>query len=230
MDVLVVSLDAGRLQALSDPLIRAGDRVTPAGTLDSATGALASGRHDAVVLDLEDDTGAGLDWLRGLRERRPNLAIMTQTASGDVEARLAAIACGAHDHLVQPVDPRELVARCHALARRIGELSRAETVQLGEIVIDGRRREVRHGSVPIDLTPREWSIFEYLVSNAGTAVPKERLLRSVAGWEEKLAMNAIEVYVSRLRGKLSGTGARIQTIRGVGYRFEPPAVPSQSAG
>ncbi len=227
MDVLVVSLDAGRLQALSDPLIRAGDRVTQAASLDSASGELVSGRHEVVVLDLVGEAVAELAWLRGLRDRRPPVSVLTQTAPEAAEARIAAISSGAHDHVVLPVDPRELVARCHALARRVSELPRAETVQLGEIVIDGRRREVRYGSMPIDLTPREWAIFEYLVSNAGTAVPKERLLRSVAGWDEKLAMNAIEVYVSRLRGKLSGTGARIQTIRGVGYRLEPPAMSAQ---
>ena len=77
--------------------------------------------------------------------------------------------------------------------------------------------------MPIDLTPREWSILEFLVMHAGAAVTKDRLLRAIAGWDEKLAPNAIEVYVSRLRGKLSGTGARISTVRGVGYRLEQPA-------
>ena len=106
--------------------------------------------------------------------------------------------------------------------RRNGGPSRADVVVCGELVIDSRKREVRHGSVPVDLTPREWSILEYLVLNAGTAVTKERLLRAITGFEEHLAPNAIEVYVSRLRSKLAGTGARISTLRGVGYRLEQP--------
>jgi DNA-binding response OmpR family regulator len=221
MDILVVSLEAGRLQALFDPLVHAGDRVQAASSIETADAALRSGRFDCIVLDLIGEADAELAWMRGLREGRTPVAILTQTAGGDVDTRLAAIDRGGDDHVILPVDPRELVARCHSLAQRRAEGSRPETVQLGNIVVDGRRREVRHGSMPIDLTPREWAIFEFLVAHAGSAVPKERLLRAVTGWEEKLALNAIEVYVSRLRGKLSGTGARIQTIRGVGYRFEP---------
>ena len=73
-----------------------------------------------------------------------------------------------------------------------------------------------------DAPAREWSILEYLVLNAGAAVTKERLLRAITTHDEQLAPNAIEVYVSRLRTKLGGTGARISTLRGVGYRLEQP--------
>src|SRR5690606_41765279 len=114
------------------------------------------------------------------------------------------------------------VARCRGRVRRNGSGSRSDVVTCGELVVDSRKREVRHGSVPVDLTPREWSILEYLVLNAGTAVTKERLLRAITGFDERLAPNAIEVYVPRLRSKLSGTGARISTLRGVGYGLEQP--------
>ena len=78
------------------------------------------------------------------------------------------------------------------------------------------------GPRAIDLTPREWSIMEYLALHLETVVPKHKLLQAISGWDDSLAPNAVEVYVSRLRGKLDGTGVTIRTVRGVGYRLEGP--------
>ena len=74
----------------------------------------------------------------------------------------------------------------------------------------------------IELTPREWSILDYLVLHANAVVGKDKLLQAISGWDDNLAPNAIEVYVSRLRTKLEPTGVRIRTVRGVGYRIEEP--------
>jgi DNA-binding response OmpR family regulator len=222
MKILAVSRDEATLERLVGPLREAGHLVETAPSPGGADAALRGGHFDAIVLDLEPPAAEALAWLRTLRERRIRLGVITVTSLDEVETRIAAVECGADDHLVRPVDPREVAARCQAMLRRHGGALRSEVVSCGELVIDSRKREVRHGSVPIDLTPREWSILEFLVLHVGTAVTKDRLLRAIAGWDEHLAPNAIEVYVSRLRGKLAGTGTRISTVRGVGYRLEQP--------
>lgn len=224
MKILAVSRDDLTLERLAEPLRAAGHQVDLVGSLLAADETLRGGHYDAILIDLPVQAADELAWLRSLRERRIRLGVITLSALDAVDTRIAAVEAGADDHLIRPVDARELVARCQALLRRQGGAAwRADVVVCGELVVDSRRREVRHGSVPIDLTPREWSILEFLVMHAGAAVTKDRLLRAIAGWDEKLAPNAIEVYVSRLRGKLAGTGARISTVRGVGYRLEQPA-------
>jgi two-component system response regulator TctD len=151
------------------------------------------------------------------------------TRAEDVDARIAALDAGASDYLAGEFEPRELVARSAALVRR-REAGAADVLFCGELVVDSRKREVRCGSTPIDLTPREWSIFEQLVQHAGTPVTKEDLMQAITGADERLAPNAIEVYVSRLRAKLAGTGARISTLRGIGYRLENPQPAPARAG
>jgi len=206
LDVEAVA-DTGEL----DPLLR----VAPAG---------------AIVLDLRENAGTPLEWLRGVRGRGIRVPALILTKAEDVDARIAALDAGASDYLAGEFEPRELVARSAALVRRREEAGAADVVFCGELVVDSRKREVRCGSMPIDLTPREWSIFEQLVQHAGTPVTKEDLMQAITGEDERLAPNAIEVYVSRLRAKLAGTGARISTLRGIGYRLENPQPTSARVG
>ena len=173
------------------------------------------------MLDLRENAGTPLEWLRGVRGRGIRVPALILTKAEDVDARIAALDAGASDYLAGEFEPRELVARSAALVRR-REAGAADVLFCGELVVDSRKREVRCGSTPIDLTPREWSIFEQLVQHAGTPVTKEDLMQAITGADERLAPNAIEVYVSRLRAKLAGTGARISTLRGIGYRLENP--------
>ncbi|GMV00571.1 MAG: response regulator transcription factor [Burkholderiaceae bacterium] len=222
MKILIVCDEPSAAAGIAGPLREAGHVIDIVDRSDEADAVLRGGHFDDIVLDLRRAPGAALEWLRGLRQRRVRLPALVVTEADAADTRIAAIEAGADDHLQAPFDPRELVARCQALVRRNGGASRSDVITCGELVVDSRRRELRHGCVPIDLTPREWSILEYLVLNAGTAVTKERLLRAIAGFDEQLAPNAIEVYVSRLRTKLAGTGARISTLRGVGYRLEQP--------
>lgn len=226
MKILAVSRDADTLAGVAEPLRAAGHQVETVSASHAADEALRGAHFDLLLVDLPGGAVDEIAWLRSLRERRIRIAVATLTPFDAVVTRIAAIEAGADEHLLRPLDPRELVARCEALSRRQTLTgTRADVVMCGELVVDSRRREVRHGSVPIDLTPREWSILEFLVAHAGTAVTKDRLLRSIAGWDEQLAPNAIEVYVSRLRSKLAETGARISTVRGVGYRLEQPSQP-----
>lgn len=231
MKLLAVGRDESIGGALVGALRDAGHDVDIVDAHSGADLRLRTTHFDGVILDLPSASAAALAWLRELRTRRMPIGVLTMTDASDVEGRIAAIAAGSDDHIVRPVDPRELVARCNGLMHRGADTSPDDVRRCGELTVDSRKREVRHGVIPIDLTPREWSILEFLMAHVGNAVTKDRMLRSIAGWDEMLAPNAIEVYVSRLRAKLRGTGARISTIRSVGYRLEQPhAVVQPQAG
>lgn len=230
MKTLVVTDAPDASDRIVGPLRDAGldvETVADTGELDPLLRAAPAG---AIVLDLRANAGTPLEWLRTVRGRGIRVPALILTKAEDVDARIAALEAGASDYLAGDFQARELVARSAALVRRREEAGAADVVFCGELVVDSRKREVRCGPTPIDLTPREWSIFEQLVQHVGTPVTKEDLMQAITGVDERLAPNAIEVYVSRLRAKLAGTGARISTLRGIGYRLENPQASSTRVG
>ena len=124
------------------------------------------------------------------------------------------------------VEDDELVA--DALRRGLAEagfaVDRVASAELhiGALTLDLKSQTAELGGQPLDVTRREWSILECLALDAGRVVRKEKLLRAIAGWDEELTPNAVEVYVSRLRAKL-GEAVAIRTVRGLGYRLDDPA-------
>jgi len=229
MKTLVVTDSQDAPARVVAPLREAGfdiETVADVGELDPLLRVAPAG---AIVLDLRTEAEAALDWLRKVRGRGIRVPVLILSQADDVDVRIAALEAGASDYLAGDFETRELVARCAALVRRREEIG-ADVVFCGELVVDSRKREVRCGSTPVDLTPREWSIFEQLVQHAGTPVTKEDLMHAITGVDERLAPNAIEVYVSRLRAKLAGTGARISTLRGIGYRLENPQPGNERVG
>ena len=95
-------------------------------------------------------------------------------------------------------------------------------MRFGALQIDTVARRAEIGGEPLELTPREWGVLEYLLAHAGQVVSKEQMLQALCSWDDSLTYNAFEVYVSRLRGKLQGAGLKIRTVRGFGYIFEDP--------
>lgn len=222
MKIFVVTDAPDSSQRLVAPLRDAGfdvETVAHAGDPDRLLQVASAG---VIVLDLRSNAETALEWLRAVRGRGIRVPSLIVTNAQDVDVRIAALEAGASDYLAGEFATRELIARCAALLRRREEAGSADLVYCGELVIDRRKRTVHYGTTPIDLTPREWSIFEQLVQHAGTPVRKQELMRAIIGPDERLAPNAIEVYISRLRAKLSGTGTRISTLRGIGYRLENP--------
>jgi len=222
MRVLVVEDDALVADAVTGGLREAGfavDRVDSAEQADLATRAE---HFDLIVLDIGLPGMSGLEWLRRLRRRAggdARVPVLILTARDGLDDRVDGLNLGADDYMVKPFELRELEARCRALIRRTGAPV-AEATRIGRLTIDSVRRELRCDGAVIDLTPREWSIMEYLVLRAGSVVSKEKLLHAISGWDDNLGPNAIEVYVSRLRAKLDDTGVMIRTVRGIGYRLE----------
>jgi len=141
------------------------------------------------------------------------------TARDAVDDRVRGLEGGADDYLVKPFALSELVARVRVLLRR-SQSRMSEQLTLGRLRMDLDARRVYINDAPIDLAAREWSVLEYLLTRADKVVAKEQILQAIAGWDESISENAIEVYVSRLRGKIESGGVHIRTVRGFGYLLE----------
>ncbi|HRP19079.1 MAG TPA: response regulator transcription factor [Alicycliphilus sp.] len=221
MQLLLVEDDATMQATLQRSLARRGMAVT---ALADGRAALAEWRAhppDAVVLDL---TLPGLDGLQVLEQARAGglrTPVLLLTARGTVGDRVLGLNAGADDYLPKPFDLDELEARLRALLRRSADGSQTPTPPEGPVV--GALRYDKDSGViylqdaPMDLTPREQALLRALLAQPGRALPKERLYELVFPGQSEVQYEAIEVVVYRLRKKLTGTGATLMTLRGLGY-------------
>jgi two-component system response regulator TctD len=183
---------------------------------------LAVHAYDLVILDLSLPKVDGLEVLRRLRARGSRTPVLVLTARAELDDRVRGLNLGADDYLAKPFELAELEARVKALLRR----SRADAsieVSCGDLSFDTVTRAFRVGGAILPLTRREHAVLEALILRAGKAVPKEALFEQVFAMESDARVEAIEIYVHRLRKKLEGTHARITTLRGLGYLLEAVA-------
>ncbi|MDB5746330.1 MAG: Two-component system response regulator [Massilia sp.] len=174
-----------------------------------------------VVLDIGLPGIDGFEVVRRLRARGDTTPVLLLTARDAVEDRVRGLETGADDYLVKPFATPELVARIRALARR--NAPKSTVLALGNLVFDSGARRARIGERALELSAREWAVLEYLLLQAGRVVSKQQIIDTIAPWGEDLTLNAVEVYVSRLRLKLDGAGLSLRTIRGFGYLLEAAA-------
>jgi two-component system OmpR family response regulator len=176
---------------------------------------------DVAVLDIGLPGIDGFEVVRRLRARGGAMPVLLLTARDAVEDRVRGLETGADDYLVKPFATAELVARIRALARRHAPPSSVLT--LGRLCLDSATRRARIGEGTIELSVREWGVLEYLLQHAGRVVSKQQILDAILPWGDDVTLNAVEVYVSRLRLKLEGADVAIRTIRGFGYLLEATA-------
>ncbi len=131
---------------------------------------------------------------------------------------------GADDYLVKPFATPELVARIKALARR--NAPKPSVLALGLLTLDTQAKRARVGERVIDLSVREWAVLEYLLQHGARVVSKQQIIDAILPWGDELTLNAVEVYVSRLRLKIIDAGVTIRTIRGFGYMLEAGVDPA----
>jgi DNA-binding response OmpR family regulator len=174
-----------------------------------------------VVLDIGLPGIDGFEVVRRLRARESTVPVLLLTARDAVEDRVRGLELGADDYLVKPFATPELVARIRALARR--NAPRPNVLALGQLVLDTSARRARIGERPLELSVREWAVLEYLLQHAGRVVSKQQIIDAILPWGDDITLNAVEVYVSRLRLKLLDAGIAIRTIRGFGYLLETSA-------
>jgi two-component system OmpR family response regulator len=221
MRILVVEDDVLLADGLVRSLRDAGHAVDWVDTAERAALALASERLELVILDIGLPGMDGLALLQRIREGERYVPVILVTARDAVSDRVKGLDLGADDYLVKPFAIEELEARVRVLMRRTGG-GLPPRIVLGPLALDLAARTAVADGRPLDLTGREWSILELLATQPGVALSKERLIQSLSTWDESLSPNAIEVYVSRLRAKLEPCGVGIRTVRGFGYRLDPP--------
>ena len=216
MRILLVEDDTILGAAVRDHIAAEGHSADWVGRLDRAAEHLDAAVYDLVLLDLMLPDGRGIAFLRTLRRRGDVTPVIILTALDQISDRIEGLNAGADDYLTKPFDLAELSARLAAVARRYcGNPN--PLVTLGELEIDLATRTVLRAGRRVDLTQREWALFEALVQRPGQVISKAQLEDRLYAFGAEVESNTIEVHVSRLRKKL-GAGA-VETLRGIGYRL-----------
>lgn len=220
MRVLMVEDTVDLAETVVTRLGKAGITCDHADCLEAARDFRAVQSYDAVVLDINLPDGSGRTFLREMRAGGDRTPVLMLTALVSVDDRVAALDLGADDYLVKPFDQRELEARLRALVRREAE-QKGDQITLGPLTFSPSEKGATLDGTRLDLTLREATLLETLLRHTGQNLSKQRLYDSLFGFEDAdVGVNAIELYIARLRKKLAGSGVSITTQRGVGYRID----------
>jgi len=189
---------------------------------------------DLVLLDVGLPDIDGFQVLAEFRKVNQTTPVIMLTARGDVPSRVRGLDLGADDYLPKPFDFEELLARIRAQLRHVRQ-AQASVLQVGDVTLDLKTRQVTRGERRVDLTTREFALLEFLMRHAGQVLTRSQILNGVWGYGFDPQSNVVDVYVGYLRGKLDRPGEEslIETVRGGGYRLRVPlssaAEPSSGA-
>jgi len=218
MRILIVEDDPALRLGIRRALQAEGWQVDAVEDGEKALTATRTQQYDAAVLDLGLPRLDGLSVLKTWRSQGEGLAVLMLTARDELEDRVKGLNHGADDYLGKPFEPEELVARLRAVSRRrTGQT--APVWHLGRLSFTPSSRELRCGDAEVPLSAREAALIELLMASPDKAVTKSRIMGSMSSWETEFSPNSVEIYVMRLRRKLVGSGVKIETVRGVGYRI-----------
>lgn len=217
--ILLVEDDAGLRNVLERGLREVGYVVDAVANGDEALKYLRAYEYSIGVLDWRMPGASGLEIITWARQRGIHTPFLMLTAKDAPPDRIRALDDGADDYLIKPFDYGELLARLRALLRRpSGE--RSPLLRCGSLSVDPATREVHVGTTPAKLTPREFAIIELLIRKSPAVVHRNTI--ALQAWPDEadaVGSNTIDVHIARLRGKLARCDARIETLRGVGYRL-----------
>ena len=178
----------------------------------------SSEAYDLIVLDMRLPGKSGLDVLQSLRAKGFERPVLVLTAQDAVDAKVATLRAGADDYVTKPFAFEELLARVEALARRPRSLA-SQVMRVGDLVIDQATREVRRADELIELTPKEYTVLEYLARHAGRVMSRTLITEYAWGYHFDPGTNIVDVVINHLRKKIDAKHVRklITTVRGVGY-------------
>lgn len=211
--------DAALARSISALLRAGGHAVDHVATGEDALSVVGSEPYALAILDVGLPDMDGFAVLAELRRRGEKLPVLMLTARDALDDRVRGLDLGADDYLRKPFDPEELEARVRALGRRRGGDPTPE-LSVGTLTLNRSAGTASVAGRSLDLRRREMAVLEALAMRAGQVVPRELLIGEVFGFDEPVGGNALEVHVTRLRGKLAPDGPGIRTVRGVGYMLD----------
>ena len=235
MRLLLVEDDVMVASGIKLGLTDAGYAVDWVGSAERALDVTARESFDLAVIDIGLPQMDGLSLTQSLRRTGHTMPVLILTARDALEDRVQGLDKGADDYMIKPFELPELLARLRALLRR-SQAATSAVLNFGPLELDTALRVATVRTVDadgavqvqaIDLGPREWTVMEYLLLQAPKPTNKDKLLQALTGWDKEITPNAVEVYISRLRGKLEPHGIALRSIRGFGYRLElTPGLPT----
>ncbi|MGI8496963.1 MAG: response regulator [Gemmatimonadaceae bacterium] len=174
--------------------------------------------YDLIVLDMRLPGRSGMEVLQTLRARGFERPVLVLTAQDAVDAKVKALRAGADDYVTKPFAFEELLARVEALSRRPQAIA-APTLRVADLELDKNTREVRRGDESIELTPKEYTVLEYLMRHAGRVMSRTLITEYAWGYHFDPGTNIVDVVINHLRKKIDASRELklIHTVRGVGY-------------
>ena len=228
MKVLLVEDEQKIADFVCAGLAARGLKVTHCDNGNSGLAQACQGNFDVVILDVMLPGRDGLSVLSAMRSAGVSAPVILLTARNELGDRIEGLNLGADDYLAKPFFVEELVARIHALMRRLAG-DRQNILQVGHLTLDRITRQASCSGQTIELTSREFSLLEYLMRSAGQVFTRRQILEHVWGYDFDPSTNVVDVCIKRIRGKMAAlqtsghTASGIEAVRGTGYCFRQPA-------
>lgn len=220
MRVLLIEDEVWISQSITEALEAKGFHVDEADRGEDGLELADLYEYQVMILDLGLPDMRGDEVLANLRQKNTNMPVLILSGDADVESRLSCLKSGADDYLIKPFNMQELSARLQALVRRTNGHSQ-NILQFGDLTLDLSARDVVVGDTRVELTSKEYQMFELLCLRKGNVVSKESFLDHLYGGMDEPEMKIIDVFICKLRKKIEKAGAPaplIQTVWGRGYR------------
>jgi DNA-binding response OmpR family regulator len=230
MRILVVEDDAPLAEFLHQRLVQEQFAVQVVSDGAEAQRLAADQQYDIALLDLNRPENGGLDLLKNIRAKKPDLPVLVVTSAALVEERVRGLDAGADDYIAKPFAFAELAARIRAVLRRNSRTPQV-LLTVDDLTIDRVSHSVQRAGRSIDLSPKEFALLEFLMRNAGQPVTRTAIVEQVWKLNFDTMTNVVDVYINYLRRKVDAGHDRslIRTVRGVGYQIGGGAAPARLA-
>ena len=218
MKILIVEDTAKLATSLADHFKLQGHNADIVGTVKHAEELISLSHYDIMLLDIMLPDGDGRTFLRSLRSQKISVPIIVMTARSEVSDKVDLLDIGADDYIIKPFDFAELEARCRAVLRRHTGSTQTRLV-FGNIALNPLTAELQTPEASHILRNRELRLLEIFMNTPDILFTKEQLTDRIFNISESVNENTIEVYIGRIRKKLTGCDVHIQTMRGIGYKL-----------
>ena len=221
MTILVVDDESRMRKLLKDFLVKEEFEILEAEDGEKALEVYEQNRNNInlILLDVMMPKLDGWSVLRQIRTQS-NVPVIMLTARGEEQDELFGFELGVDEYISKPFSPKILVARVHAILKRATE-QKDDKKDYGGIIVDSNGRTVAVDNKKIDFSLREYELFKYLVDNVGVALTRDKILNNVWNYDYYGDSRTIDSHIKKIRHKLGRKGKYIETIRGIGYKFEP---------